>query len=115
MRKLEVFLQERFSNVQRKFAGSLEVFPVHKIITVKGVAKGLKLFAESDMVAFYDMAEDSKPLIVIERIPKNKVHRLQVMSAAKNLKKKLRPTFVVLFKVQKKSYDIIIMRDSILK
>ncbi len=71
----------KFSEVREKFPGFQGIDKVKRIFTLANV-EGLDTFADSsDVIVFYNVMEDSTPILVIERV-ENKAGQARKAKAA---------------------------------
>lgn len=103
-----------FSEALEEYRGISGSNTPRKILTIKGEQDNDTLSNESDIIAYYDLAGDTCPLLVIERIPKRVFRREGLKLKLRKATEELSGKYVVLIdKTKKASIDVILVKESI--
>lgn len=107
-------LKEKFSDVAEEYEGVVDVHTAQKIVVIKGKGTNDTISDSSDVLVYYDVVGDSRPLIVIERISGAEITRCKVKRAVRRLNRELRGRYTVTLKrAGNNYYDVILVKTSI--
>lgn len=104
-----------YTQVRKKFPEFESISSIRKVITFKN-SNELDTYAnDSDIIAYYDVVEDSTPLLLVERQLKSKVKTSKIKRAVKEFNKNNAAVYIASFNMSnnKKYVDITVVKRNI--
>lgn len=109
----EQILGVRWSEVRtEKYFGYVAIDPVKRIITIRNNCTVDSFSDSSDIVVYYNMLEDSYPILVVERVAKKSCSKRKFKAAMKKLRQEM-SEYRLLQSEYDEYYDIVLIKDSL--
>lgn len=110
----DVILAKTFSEMRESLEKVVTIDSVKKMITVEGECCKDAISDKSDIIIYYDVACESRPLLLIERIPKKAVN-LRELKKKVSKENQCLACFVLAVSIKKGTpyVDVIVVREAI--